>query len=213
MARTPSPLGVPLHADLILLAQRRRRLVRNAGQATPETRHLPLCSRPAGGHQPLHRRAQPGTQDLRLASEPQSDHRCPKTRVPSVGVNPIAWPCRLSCGYLSVLFACVVPGIENKSDGAAAGAAFADDLGCEGVKQTLRASFAENRSLTRGHRKVGGRQSVERIEPRRRVDAEAVTKESASLRGASSKNVTLKRKRRAAAGSRPSAKFVVQAKG
>ena len=53
----PSPLGLPLHADLVLLAERRRGLLRQADPAAPETRApSPRLVEPARGHQPLHRR-------------------------------------------------------------------------------------------------------------------------------------------------------------
>ena len=51
-------LRLPLHADLVLLAQRRRGLLRQAVQATIETRRLPIRRRSPGRHQPLRRRDQ-----------------------------------------------------------------------------------------------------------------------------------------------------------
>lgn len=44
-----------------------------------------------GCHQPLHHRAQPDAQTLRLAGRSRRHHRRPKQRVPSVGVNPLAY--------------------------------------------------------------------------------------------------------------------------
>ena len=58
MARAASALDFPLHADLLLVAQRRRRLLRHAHQAQTEARRIPIGRRPAGRHQPLPRRAQ-----------------------------------------------------------------------------------------------------------------------------------------------------------
>ncbi len=55
LARPPSALHLPLHADLVLLAQRRRRLLRQAHQAPAEARRLPLHRRSSGRHQPLRR--------------------------------------------------------------------------------------------------------------------------------------------------------------
>ena len=55
LARGPSKMDVPLHADLVLMAQRRRRLLL---QAHPAERRLPLRRRPRKGHLPLHRRNQ-----------------------------------------------------------------------------------------------------------------------------------------------------------
>ena len=45
----------------------------------------------AGRHQPLRPGAQPKPQALRLAGRSRRDHRRPLPRVPSVGVNPLAW--------------------------------------------------------------------------------------------------------------------------
>ena len=53
LARPPSALDLPLHPDLVLLAQRRRGLLRQAHQAPTEARRLPLRRRPPGRHQPL----------------------------------------------------------------------------------------------------------------------------------------------------------------
>src|SRR5512144_476570 len=55
VAGAPPALRLPLHADLLLLAQRRRGLLRQAHQAPPPTRRLPLDRRAPGGNQPLHR--------------------------------------------------------------------------------------------------------------------------------------------------------------
>ena len=49
-------LRLPLHADLLLLAQRRRGLLRQARQAAIEARRLPIRRRSPGRHQPLRRR-------------------------------------------------------------------------------------------------------------------------------------------------------------
>ena len=56
LARPASALHLPLHADLLLLAQCGRRLLRQAVQAPLEARRLPLHRRPPGRHQPLRRR-------------------------------------------------------------------------------------------------------------------------------------------------------------
>ena len=53
MARSPSSLDLPLRADILLLAQRRRGLLRQALEAPPQARGLPLHRRPPGRHQPL----------------------------------------------------------------------------------------------------------------------------------------------------------------
>src|SRR5512132_3213290 len=58
VAGAPPALRLPLHADLLLLAQRRRGLLRQAHQAPSPTRRLPLDHRAPGCDQPLHRRGQ-----------------------------------------------------------------------------------------------------------------------------------------------------------
>ena len=58
MARPPSALHLPLHADLLLLAQRRRGLLRQTHQAATQARRVPIGRRTPGRHQPLPRRDQ-----------------------------------------------------------------------------------------------------------------------------------------------------------
>ena len=58
LARQPA-LDFPLHADLGLLAQCDRDLLLDADPPTHPARRVQLHRRPAGGHQPLSRRAQP----------------------------------------------------------------------------------------------------------------------------------------------------------
>src|SRR4051794_2524893 len=53
MAGPPPPLGVPLHADLVLLAERDRGLLRQAHPAAPQTRCVPFARRSPGGDQSL----------------------------------------------------------------------------------------------------------------------------------------------------------------
>ena len=45
MAGAPSALDIPFHADLGLLAQRRRGLLRDPHQAPPQARRLPIRGR------------------------------------------------------------------------------------------------------------------------------------------------------------------------
>ena len=72
MARPPSALDLPLHADLVLLAQCRRGLLRQADPASAQARRLPFRRRSPGRHQPLHPRIQcPGPQALHLESKPR----------------------------------------------------------------------------------------------------------------------------------------------
>ena len=58
--------------DLRLLAQRRRGLLRQAHQAAPEARRLPLPRRPPGRHQPLPRRAQPEPKPFVWTADPDN---------------------------------------------------------------------------------------------------------------------------------------------
>ena len=79
MARPPSALDLPLHADLGLLAQRRRGLLRQAHQAAAQARRVPLHRRTSGRHQPLRRRDTTTTRDpsagprTQTKSSPPSD--------------------------------------------------------------------------------------------------------------------------------------------
>jgi hypothetical protein len=65
LARPPSPLDLPLHADRGLLAECGRDLLLGAHPPPHPPRQLPLDRRPAGRDQSLHRRAQPRPQALR----------------------------------------------------------------------------------------------------------------------------------------------------
>jgi transposase len=90
LARPPSALDLPLHADLVFVAQRRRGLLRQAHAAQAQAWRLPFRRRPPSRHQPLRPRIQhrePAT--LRLESRSRCHHCCPKPRVPNVGINPL----------------------------------------------------------------------------------------------------------------------------
>jgi hypothetical protein len=52
-----SPLDIPLHAHIVILAQRRRGLLRQTHKEAIETRHLPVGRRLAGSYQSLRRQA------------------------------------------------------------------------------------------------------------------------------------------------------------
>ena len=78
LAGPASALDLPFHADLELLAERGRGLLRQALQAAPEARRLLLARRPPGRHQPLRRGAQPEPQALRLARRSRRNHRRPR---------------------------------------------------------------------------------------------------------------------------------------
>ena len=53
MAGPASPLDVPLHAYLGVLAQRRRRLLRQTHETAPQAWSVPVGCRPSGCHQPV----------------------------------------------------------------------------------------------------------------------------------------------------------------
>jgi len=66
LALAPSPLGIPFHADLGLVAERRRRLLLGAHATPAEARRLHLARRSPRCDQALHRRAQQRSPSLRL---------------------------------------------------------------------------------------------------------------------------------------------------
>ena len=66
LAPRTSAMDVPLHADLLLLAQCRGRLLLQAHSAEPQTRRLSLGRRTRKRDYPLHRRHQQEPQALRL---------------------------------------------------------------------------------------------------------------------------------------------------
>jgi transposase len=66
MAGPASALGVPLHADLMLVAERGRRLLRQADPTPSQARRLPLAGGPPRGDQPLHRAPQPRSPTVHL---------------------------------------------------------------------------------------------------------------------------------------------------
>ena len=89
LARSPA-LDLPLHADLVLVAQCRRRLLRQAHQEAIEARSLPIRRRPSSRHQPLPRRAQHPAQALHLDRRSRQNHRRRQTRASSVRFDPLA---------------------------------------------------------------------------------------------------------------------------
>ena len=74
LARPPPALDLPLHADLWLLAQRRRDLLLGHDPPPPAPRRVPLAGRSAGRHQPLPRRAQRQAHTLHLDRHAKQDH-------------------------------------------------------------------------------------------------------------------------------------------
>src|SRR6476469_9752543 len=91
MARTAPALDLPLHADLVLVAECRRRLLRQAHQLPAETWRVRLDRRAAGHHQPLPRRDQPATQAVHLDRRSQPNHRRRAPGAPNVGFYPLGW--------------------------------------------------------------------------------------------------------------------------
>ena len=89
MARPPSTMDVPFHANVRLVAQRRRGLLRHPDKAPTEARRLSIRHRPSSRHQPLPRRAQSAVPALHLDSRSRQDHRRRATRAPSVKFDPL----------------------------------------------------------------------------------------------------------------------------
>src|ERR1700691_4778462 len=89
MARTPSAMDVPFHADIGLLAQRRRGLLRNPHKAKAQARRLSLRRRPTSRNQPLPRSAQSAIEGLHLDRRSRQNHRRSQARAPSVRFDPL----------------------------------------------------------------------------------------------------------------------------
>jgi hypothetical protein len=98
MAGPASPLRLPLHAHLGILAQRRRGLLRQTHPAPPQTRRLPIHRRSAGRYQPLCRRNQRPPEALRLDRRSRQHHCRRQARAPSVRVDPLAEVSRPAAG-------------------------------------------------------------------------------------------------------------------
>ena len=89
VAYAPSALFLPLHPNILLLAQRRRRFLRKARKATSQARRLPLDRRSPGHHQPLPRTHQQRSAALHLDKGSRQNHRRCQTRAPSVRFHPL----------------------------------------------------------------------------------------------------------------------------
>ena len=89
VARSPSALDLPLHADFGLLAQRCRGLLCQADQAPAQAWRVPLPRRASGRHQPLSRRDQRRPAPLPLDQGPRQNHRRRQKRAPSVKFYPL----------------------------------------------------------------------------------------------------------------------------
>ena len=72
VARAASPLHLPLHPDLSLVAQRRRGLLRKTHQAAAQTRRLSLNRLAASRHQPLRRRSQRDPRPFHWTKDPDA---------------------------------------------------------------------------------------------------------------------------------------------
>ena len=93
LAGPSSALDFPLHPDVKLLAERGRGLFRQTHPQALETWRVQIPRRPEASHRPLYRRAQQNrSQAIRLESRPRQNHRRKKSRVPSVGFNPLGVP-------------------------------------------------------------------------------------------------------------------------
>jgi Homeodomain-like domain len=104
MAGATSTLGLPLHPNLGILAQRGRRVLRQAHAPAPQARCIPVRRRPATHHQPLRCRYQRRPQTLRLDGRSKAGPGCYQTREANVRVSPLA---ELDGGSLEALLTCL----------------------------------------------------------------------------------------------------------
>src|ERR1700740_2500763 len=89
MDRKPSPVRLPLHSDVSLLAERRRELLCETHQKAPQARRVSLPPGSQRCHPPLPRRHQCKPKALCLDQGPQQNHRRRQARVPSVRFDPL----------------------------------------------------------------------------------------------------------------------------
>src|SRR6202012_5271423 len=92
MARSPSPLALPLPPNLGFLAQRRRGLFRHPDQPPSQARRLPIRRRPPGRHPSLPRSLQRPVETLPVGRRSRQNHRRRQARAPSVGFDPLGAP-------------------------------------------------------------------------------------------------------------------------
>src|SRR6266478_8012280 len=90
MACATSALDLPLHANLGVMAQRHRRLLRQAHQPAPQTWRVPIRRGTPSCNRALHRRDQRRSQTLRLDGTRKPHPRCCQTRERKVRVDPLA---------------------------------------------------------------------------------------------------------------------------
>ncbi len=84
-----SPLDLPLHADLGVLAQCHRRFLRQAHQPAPQSRRVPIHPGTSGRNRSLRRGNQRRSQTLRMVGTPQPHPRRCQTREGKVRVDPL----------------------------------------------------------------------------------------------------------------------------
>src|SRR5271166_6618211 len=89
MDRQTSAVRIPLHPDVSLLAQCRRRLLCQTHQKASQARRVPIPPRTQRRHPPLPRRRQRKPKALYLDQGPQQNHRSRQTRAPSVRFDPL----------------------------------------------------------------------------------------------------------------------------
>src|SRR6266852_1785269 len=89
MACATSALDLPLHANLGVMAQRHRRLLRQAHQPAPQTWRVPIRRGTPSCNRALHRRDQRRSQTLRLDGTRKPHPRCCQTRERKVRVDPL----------------------------------------------------------------------------------------------------------------------------
>jgi hypothetical protein len=81
---------LPLHADICLLAECRRRVFRQADQAAAQTRGVLLDCRTSGRDQPIPRRDQLRSATVPMDKRPRQNYRRGEKRAPSVRFYPLA---------------------------------------------------------------------------------------------------------------------------
>jgi hypothetical protein len=89
MARPASPLDLPLHADLGVLAQCHRRFLRQAHQPAPQARRVPIRPGTSGRNRSLRRGNQRRSQTLRMVGTPKPHPRRCQKREGKVRVDPL----------------------------------------------------------------------------------------------------------------------------
>src|ERR1700751_2650025 len=89
MDRKPSPVRLPLHSDVSLLAERHREILCKPHQKAPQAWRISLPPGTQRCHPPLPRRHQCKPKALYLDQGPQQNHRRRQARAPNVRFNPL----------------------------------------------------------------------------------------------------------------------------